>query len=68
MSEISTVNGLSVNTVQNAELKRKYDRHINKILEINHKKSSVKLISDEQKKISEILKKSKEMSRHFKDK
>lgn len=32
MADISTVNGLSVNAVQNADLKRKYDKHINKIL------------------------------------
>jgi hypothetical protein len=46
MSEISTINGLSVNTTQNVELKRKYEKHINKSLEISQKKSTVKLISD----------------------
>lgn len=68
MNEISTVNGLSINTFQNAELRKKYDRHINKILEISQKKSNVLLISEEQKKISEILKKSKERSKQFKNK
>ncbi len=65
MAEISTVNGLSVNPVQNAQLKRRYDQHISKILAISQKKSSVKLISEEQRKISDILKKSKEKSKQF---
>jgi phage gp16-like protein len=67
MAEISTVNGLSVNPIQNAQLKRRYDHHISKILAISQKKSSVKLISEEQRKISDILKKSKEKSKHFKE-
>lgn len=68
MHEISTIKGMSIDAFQNAELKRKYEKHINKVMEINQKKSNVQQISQEQRKISEILRKSKEISKSFKEK
>ena len=37
---------------QNTELRKKYDMHVNKIIEIANKKSNFHQLSDEQKKIS----------------
>lgn len=42
MYEISTTNALSINFLQNLELRKKYDQHVNKIHEISQKKIHVK--------------------------
>lgn len=68
MHEISTANGGSTNIYQNQALHKQYDRHLSKIQEIENEKIRVRQMLREQEKISAILKKSKEVSRNFRDK
>ena len=45
MNEISSLNALSLNHYQNAQLQKQYQQHVNKILEISDKKPMVRKIA-----------------------
>jgi hypothetical protein len=65
MSDISTIKGLSLDPFLNIELKKKYERHLHKINEIGKQKTQVKEIATEQKRISKVVKKYKDIARQF---
>lgn len=65
-SHSSSRNIVSLSQLQNAERQRIYDQHIKKMHEIDGQRLSVKKIKDEQNRIAEVLRKSKEVSKSFK--
>ena len=66
MSEISTASGFSLNPLLSHEFKQRYEKHVQTIVCIANKKPNIREISTEQEKISNILKRSKEAARDFK--
>lgn len=65
-SHSSSRNIVSLSQLQNAERQRIYDQHIKKMLEIDSQRKSAKKIKEEQNRIAEVLRKSKEVSKSFK--
>jgi tryptophan 2,3-dioxygenase len=65
-SHSSSRNIVSLSQLQKAERQRIYDQHIKKMSEIDGQRLSAKKIKEEQNRIAEVLRKSKEVANSFK--